>query len=253
MKKRERQLVEEVRAYCREHADPAQAGKWARYFSEGYDAWGLLTKDHPFFTTQRDAWLGKYSSLGLDGFLSAGAELCKSGKYEEGAIATSFLKSRLPEFDSRALPSLSKWFDDGIRNWAHVDVLCLEVLAPALQAGRITRDALAPWRASPWKYQRRTSVVALIPPVPAEIPAVLASLRPLMRDEEKPVQQALGWILREAWKLEKKPVEAFLLEFVATAPRQIYQTATEKMTPAQKERFRRPARPKARAGATLSK
>ncbi|MBM3746002.1 MAG: DNA alkylation repair protein, partial [Acidobacteria bacterium] len=68
---------------------------------------------------------------------------------------------------------------------------------------------------------------------------LLEFLRPLMRDAEKVVQQGLGWFLREAWKKQPEPVEAFLLEFKDTAPRIIFQYATEKMTAARKERFRR--------------
>jgi 3-methyladenine DNA glycosylase AlkD len=63
-----------------------------------------------------------------------------------------------------------------------------------------------------------------------------------MNDPEKPVQQAVGWFLRDAWKVVPKPVEALLLEFVETAPRQIYQTATEKMSPENKVKFRRPVK-----------
>jgi 3-methyladenine DNA glycosylase AlkD len=60
-----------------------------------------------------------------------------------------------------------------------------------------------------------------------------------MLDEERVVQQGLGWFLREAWKRQRLVVEEFLIEFKDTAPRLIYQYATEKMTPEQKNRFRR--------------
>lgn len=242
MKRQAAGLAAEVRAYCAEHANPAMANKWARYFSEGYDAWGLLDKENPFFTIQRERWLEEYVSLGLDGFLDAGAKLCQSGKYEEASISILFLKQYRDEMDEKALIRLAKWFKGGIRNWAHVDVLCMEVLVPCLAAGRIELDALAPWRESEWKYQRRASVVALIPPPkePAAIPALLEYIRPLMQDPEKPVQQAMGWFLREAWKVAPKPVEAFLLEHVATAPRQIVRTAVERMPAAKKARFKRP-------------
>ena len=56
MKQKARDLVGEIRSYCAAHADAAKAGKWARYFTEGYDSWGLLDKDNPFFTTQYSAW-----------------------------------------------------------------------------------------------------------------------------------------------------------------------------------------------------
>jgi len=243
MNKRASELIEAIRAYCRANADPSKADKWARYFSEGYDSWGLLDKGNPFFTTQRDAWFQQYRGIGLKGFLDAGAELAKSGKYEESAISISFVKEFKEEFDEKALKALARWFDGGIRNWAHVDVLCMEVLAPCLSAGRFTLESIGQWRESAWKYQRRASVVALIPPPKkaAAVAPLVDYVRPLMNDPEKPVQQAVGWLLRECWKIAPKPVESLLLECVATAPRQIYQTATEKMTAEQKARFKRPS------------
>lgn len=244
MKKSAADLVAEAQKYYAAHANPAMANKWARYFAEGYDAWGLLDKGNPFFSTQREEWLNEYATLGLNGFLSAGAELCRGGKCEEASISILFLKHYREALDGRALVRLAKRFEGGMRNWAHVDVLCAEVLAPCLAGGLFEIDALASWRESAWKYQRRASVVALIPPPkePSAIPPLLSYVRRLMRDPEKPVQQAVGWFLREAWKVAPKPVEEFLLEHAATAPRQIVQTATEKMSAAEKARFKKPAK-----------
>ncbi len=33
--------VAEIRRFCESHSDPARAQKYARYFVEGYDAYGL--------------------------------------------------------------------------------------------------------------------------------------------------------------------------------------------------------------------
>ena len=60
-----------------------------------------------------------------------------------------------------------------------------------------------------------------------------------MMDKEREVHQGVGWFLREAWKIEPAPVEAFLLKYKDTAPRLIFQYATEKMTPEEKNRFRK--------------
>ena len=49
----------------------------------------------------------------------------------------------------------------------------------------------------------------------------------------------VGWFLREAWRKRPGPVESFLLKWKDSAPRKIYQYATEKMTKQQKARFRR--------------
>ena len=60
-----------------------------------------------------------------------------------------------------------------------------------------------------------------------------------MLDPERVVQQGLGWFLREAWKKTPAPVEAYLTGWKDTAPRLIFQYATEKMSAADRARFRR--------------
>jgi 3-methyladenine DNA glycosylase AlkD len=234
-------LVREIRAYCRFHADPQKAKKYERYFKEGYDAWGLLEKDDPLWIIKQPAWLEKYRDLGLRGFLKVGEQLFASGKYEEGALAIRFLKARRDEMDARAVASLTKWFAAGIANWAHTDMLCGEVLTPLLVSGRVTTAAFEPWRKSKHRFQRRASVVALLGLVRKgdAIKPLAEFARPLMLDDERVVHQGVGWFLREAWKKEPQPVEALLLEFKNTAPRLIFQYATEKMTPAQKTRFKK--------------
>jgi 3-methyladenine DNA glycosylase AlkD len=234
-------LVSEIQAYCSKNADPASAGKWARYFAEGYDAWGLLDKGHPFFTTQCDAWLTQYSSLGIEGFCKAGEALFQSGKYEEGAIAIRFIKLQSDRFKASHLPLLAKWFPNGVRNWAHTDVLCGEILSPLLASGAIQPRDLLSWRDSPHRFQRRAFPVALLACLkpPNAIPGLLKLVSPLMQDPEKVVHQGMGWFLREAWKLSPQPVEAFLLQHKDTSPRLIVSTATEKMTAEAKARFRK--------------
>ncbi len=234
-------LAAEIRAYCRAHADPKAAGKYARYFKEGYDSWGLLDKNHPVFNQQQDEWLERYRKMGLRGFLRLGGELFRSGKYEEGALAIRFVKTFRDKFDAKSAAQLAKWFKAGIGNWAHTDVLCCEVIGPLLAEGRIQADVLAPWRASRYKYQRRAAVVALLNLLKKDAPVQpwLEFVRPMMLDPERVVHQGLGWFLREAWKKQSKPVEAFLMEWKDSAPRLIFQYATEKMTPAARARFRR--------------
>jgi hypothetical protein len=68
---------------------------------------------------------------------------------------------------------------------------------------------------------------------------LLEYVRPMMLDGERVVHQGLGWFLRETWKIDREGAEAFLLEWKDSAPRLIFQYATEKMSPAEKERFRR--------------
>ena len=182
-------------------------------------------------------------------------ELCQrlvgTGKYEEASFAI-VLTARIEEFHTpETFHHIARWFEVGIRNWAHTDVLCGLVLGPFLKKSVVALEAFLPWRESQWKYQRRAVPVATIEILDSQPGAarLLAFVEPLMMDGEKVVRQGMGWFLRELWKREPKPVEAFLLKYKDTAPRLIFQYATEKMTPAAKARFRRSRSPECPTGA----
>ena len=208
-------LVGEIRAYCAANADREKAKKYARYFSEGYDSWGLLDKNHDFWNSRQESWLSRYQDLGLKGFLVAGEELVKSGKYEEASIAIRFIQTFHDEMDASTIAALSRWFDGGIRNWAHVDVLCDLVLAPLLVQNRAGLKEFEPWRSAEHKFQRRASAVVLLGLVkkgnsPGKL---LRHLVPLMADKEKVVKQGTAWVLREMAKRWPAQTEAFASRF----------------------------------------
>lgn len=234
------ELAAEIRAWCEAHANPEQAARYARYFTEGYDAWGCGGKN-PAWTAKQAEWLETYRGLGVRGFLKLGELLLAGGKYEEGGLAILFLAKYRDRMDAKSFQKLSRWFEAGIRNWGHTDVLCSEVIAPLLAEGRVGLDELAPWRESPLKYQRRAVPVGMLGLLKTTdgVPDLLNFLRPLMMDPERVVQQGLGWFLRESWKKSVRPVEAFLMEWKDRSPRLIFQYATERMAAGARGRFRR--------------
>jgi 3-methyladenine DNA glycosylase AlkD len=136
---------------------------------------------------------------------------------------------------------MAAWLENGICNWAMVDSFSMDVCAPFLLKKVVGLDALAAWRRSPSKWMRRAAAVTLIRPGKNGLPAaeILEFIRPIMLDEEKVVRQGLGWLLRELWKIDRAPVEDFLLEYKDTCGRLIIQYATEKMTAEEKARFKR--------------
>lgn len=196
-------LVADIRAYCQKHAQPDKADKWARYFSEGYDSWGLLDKGHPIFTTQQEAWTAKYAGLGLDGFIEAGCELFKSGKYEEGALAIRFVKQLRDGIGPAQLQAMEGWFDGGVRNWAHVDVMCMEILSPLLETGKLKPDNLSTWRSSPHRFQRRAAVVSMLALLKAKggPKKALAFIEPMMEETKRWFIRAWGGSSRKSGKL----------------------------------------------------
>ena len=245
MKLRDR--LTEIRDFCCAHADEARVRKYARFFTEGYDAYGLELHQ---MERQRDAWLAQYGEeLGLPGLLSLGDLLVRSGKYEEASFAIWFAASRQDEFVPETLERLGGWLERCIRNWAHTDVLCHEVLAVFFTRQIVRLEAFAGWRTSPSRWKRRAAAVVLIEALRADVPVprLLEFIAPMMSDEEKVVHQGLGWFLREAWKRAPKPVERFLLHWRDSCNRLIIRTATEKMTAQQKSRFKATSRKKPRS------
>jgi 3-methyladenine DNA glycosylase AlkD len=133
------------------------------------------------------------------------------------------------------------WLDDGIRNWAHADNMAGTIFPVFLKKEVIPYTAFSPWRAALSKWKRRVVPVSLIKELKTcpDISKWLEFLDPMMLYPEKVVHQGLGWFLREAWKLYPVPVETFLLKWKDTAPRLIFQYATEKMSADQKARFKK--------------
>ncbi len=237
-----RAAVDEMRTFCRAHADPAVVAKYAKYFKEGYDGYGI---DREIWEKHGEQICQKYrDQLTLDGLLRLGDVLFESGKYEEGSFAIRSMTPLVGDFTAATFQGVGGWLEKGVRNWAHTDMICGELLSPCLKTGAVETSELAAWRKSESKWKRRAVPVALLGLIGrVDTSRLLEFIRPLMVDSERVVHQGLGWFLREAWKKDPSPVEAYLLEFKDTAARLIFQYATEKMTPAQKERFRKVKKP----------
>jgi 3-methyladenine DNA glycosylase AlkD len=233
-----RSLATEIRAFCSAHGDPDVVARYARYFREGYDAFGL---PRDVYEKQRETWLQRYGQeLGLAGFLELGDYLIKTGKYEEASYAISFLIPFKKEWTRATFHHVGEWLDGGVCNWAHSDILCGELLSPCLATGLVKVSDMKEWRTAESRWKRRAVPVTLLAfkKDPQKIPGLLTFIRPMMMDEERVVHQGLGWFLREAWKVNPRAVEPFLMAWKNKSARLIFQYATEKMSPKQKARFR---------------
>ncbi len=230
----------EIRAFCEAHADPERVRKYSRYFVEGYDCYGV---DHklPDWEACRKQCLAQLKQAGVEALLDACDLLVRPGKYEEVFTAIVFVTDSPELYSADFLVRIGRWFEQGLANWAEVDVLAGQVLGQFLMSGIVDLAAFKPWVASPYKYQRRAVPVTLIGVAKGtkDLKPLFRLIEPLMGDTEKVVWQGTGWFLREAWKRQPAPVEAFLLHHKDTCPRLIVQYATEKMDSEAKQRFKR--------------
>jgi 3-methyladenine DNA glycosylase AlkD len=224
-------------AYCQAHADESIVKKYSRYFKEGYDAYGV---SFPLMEQKVRSVMAEISP-DMKTVLETSRLLLKGTKYEETSFALMMVKALKKEYTPETFEEIGRWFSIGIRNWAHTDALCSEVLSVFLLKKIVGYKAMADWRKSSNKFQRRAVPVALIKLLKQRVDyqEFFQFIEPLMIDPAREVHQGLGWFLREAWKIRPLQAEEFLLKYKDTAPRIIFQYATEKMTLAEKERFRR--------------
>lgn len=230
-------LNEEFRAYCLKHADPALVKKYSRYFREGYDAWGLSQQ----YLDDKVAEVCALPGFDLKSFLLTAHLYLQSGKYEETAFVLSVIKKSYKKTDREVFLMIADFFETGINNWAHADILGMMILPELMKRGFALQADFKDWLASPHKFKRRCVPVTFIKLLKTEssYQALFRFLKPLMKDPAREVHQGMGWFLREAWKLRPDETEAFLLQWKDTAPRLIFQYACEKMSTEEKAKFKR--------------
>ena len=232
-----KELFDDIRKHCKANADAKIVKKYSKFFTEGYDAYGLTSEKHE----SKVRSLIDENKISIKLLISASKLLVKSGKYEETSFAICLLSEFSDKFNEKTLAGIESWFQIGIINWAHCDVLCGRLMTPLFEKNLIKLNDLSGWRTAKNKYQRRAVPVAMLELLKTRknYKPLFKFIEPLMMDPEKKVQQGLGWFLREAWKMKSKDTESFLLKWKDKAPRVIFQYATEKMTAQQKKRFRR--------------
>ncbi len=230
------ELFLELRNFCEDHADENMVKKYSRYFKGPYNAWGITQQ----LMDVKKAELKKRSDITFEVVFEVAPMLMESGKYEETSFAL-ILFSMLSNTASKAeFKQLEKWFETGISNWAHADYLGMFLLPELIKKNIIHRNDLIPWIESPYKFQRRCVPVTYIKQLKETSPTELFGIiKPLMADPEREVHQGVGWFLREAWKVHQAVTEEFLLSYKDTSPRLIFQYACEKMTPENKQRFKK--------------
>lgn len=229
-------LLRTVEKYCLAHEDPVLVDKYAHYYSEGYDAYGLTDEQvHEL----RDKVLSEHP-LSCNEYAEAGWHLFATGKYEFGSIAVLTLETYKDSFDTTTFQWIKKWLDKGVENWAHTDNICTKLIAVLLEKEIISMQDFADWRTCESRWTRRAVPMSLMPlRKTAEPMALLDFIEPMITDKDRVVHQGLGWFLRELWKLHNTEVEDFLVKHKQDCDRLIMQYATEKMSDELKKRFRR--------------
>lgn len=231
--------VKIIRSFFEENSNPDLVKKYARYFKEGYNGFGI---DKQVFENQTEIWFEAWNkTMTIDDFLKLGNSLMQNGKFEEQSLAITFLKLERKHFTENTFEKIGDWFDYGIDNWATTDVLCMLVLSIFFEDKVIPVEKLSDWVAASSQWQRRAVPVTLVELDKKNIISVssLTIVEPLMLDDSEYVQKGIGTLLRGLWKKQPVEVEGFLLKWKDECGRKIVQYATEKMDKEYRKKFRR--------------
>jgi 3-methyladenine DNA glycosylase AlkD len=237
MNKNVEEIVKTIYDYFENHRNEANIEHYSRWFKGGFVGFGLDTGDLKALSTQ----IKKRPDFCVELALDIADKLVSDIRYEAVIVAYSIVSAKAGELDKVAFNRISNWFEVGIENWAHCDVISGEIISPMLINKVIDYSDLENWRISTRKFKRRAAPVSIIKyfKIAKNLEESIAFLEPMILDAERETQQGIGWALREIWKLDNEIVENLLMKYRNDAPRLIYQYACEKMDKEYKKRFAR--------------
>lgn len=231
--------VKEIKEFCESNSNPEIIKKYARYFKDGYDGYGI---DDSVFKKQINTWVEQWEDeMTIDSYLTLGDELFQHGRYDEKNFAITFLNTQREKYTKDIFHRVGNWFNYGINNWATTDVLCMLVLSSFLIDKVIGFEDLKSWNTSESEWQRRAVPVTLVELIKKDLKPddAINVIEPLMLDDSKYVQKGIGTLLRGLWKKYPTDIEVFLMKWKNTCGRLIVQYATEKMDKEYRKKFRR--------------
>lgn len=137
-----------------------------------------------------------------------------------------------------------KGWADKIENWEHGDALAHLYSILHEEFPKQIYPTLQKWNKSKNPWKQRLSILSLIyyasknrkaPPINKILPLV----KPLIGHQDKYVNKAVGWTLRESYKLYPKSTYAFIKKNVRKLSANGFSYATEKVTKKQKAELKK--------------
>ena len=141
------------------------------------------------------------------------------------------------DFTPRLLPRWKRWLArNHSANWATTDAICGSLLGPLLARHPALIPQMRAWSRSRNMWVRRASMVSLIRPIHEGLALDLAydNARRLHADDHDLIQKAVGWVLREAGKMNATRLERYLRAHGPWIPRTTLRYAIERFPAARR-------------------
>lgn len=123
-------------------------------------------------------------------------------------------------------------------NWDLVDLSAEYIIGEELLAGRSANDILR-LSSSPLLWHRRVAVVSTLMPVrKGRLDEAFEMCHRHISDTEPLMRKAVGWVLRECGKKDRRRLELFLDQHIDSISATTLSYATEHFSPAEREYWR---------------
>jgi len=228
--------AKEAIAFMKAGADEERAASYQRYFKEPVEAYGVEYK--ALKARRREVAAQVRGTWTLEDALLYCEEMLKDPHLEPRGNAFQTVGDFVEEAGPELLEHIHRWLESFCGNWGLVDNLVPSVLSPLLRKYPDLADAVVGWTSSPVLWVRRGSAVAFVGLMddPIMMDAGYEVALRLQDDHADLIQKAVGWMLREAGKVDSARLEAFLLEQGPRTPRTTLRYAIEKFSKEDRKR-----------------
>lgn len=222
----------------RKLADPVIAQHSMRFFKTGKGEYGYGDK----FIGIRVPVLRKLAKKYVDLNIVDVKKLVKSKIHEERLTGLIILVNKYKSAkDISERNKIYKIYINHfkyINNWDLVDVTCPHIVGPHLM--NKNRKVLYVWAKSDHLWTRRIAIITNWWFIRNDdLNDVFKISKILLNDEHDLIHKAVGWMLREAGKKDRKAMEVFLKKHYETMPRTMLRYAIEKLPESRRQSYLR--------------
>jgi 3-methyladenine DNA glycosylase AlkD len=218
-------------------ADEKRAASFQRYFKEPVEVYGV--ENAALKARRKELAAQVQGTWTLDDALLYCEEMLRDPHLEPRSDAFQMVGDYVEEAEAGFLEHIHRWLESFCGNWGLVDNLVPLVLSPFLRRYPELVDEVVGWTSSPVVWVRRGAAVAFVNLTddPVMLDAGYEVALRLQGDGEDLIQKAVGWVLREAGKVNRARLEAFLLEQGPRTPRTTLRYALEKFPKEDRKRI----------------
>jgi 3-methyladenine DNA glycosylase AlkD len=213
-----------------------------RYFRGDHKLRFYNTGTVPMRAFARSIYEAKRGVWSVDDAMTLADELITDDYLEAKSVGIEIVARFHRSFSPSLLPRWKRWLaGNHSANWATTDSICGQLIGPLLLRHPELAERFRAWSKDRNMWVRRASIVGLIAIIrkgmALDIAYEIAQM--LHADSEDLIQKAVGWVLREAGKVDPKRLETYLLSHGPIIPRTTVRYAIERFPEAKRRRLLR--------------